>query len=62
MSKLRKITNKEAEKYIPKEELKYAQKLGTYKLENTKRFSERDDSLINIEIAFRKCKRVGVFD
>jgi len=32
-----------------------------FTLEKTKELKKRDDSLVDIEIALRKCKRLGVF-
>jgi hypothetical protein len=62
MIKLKQVTSKEIKKYFSADDVKHVEKYQAYKLEKNKPIGKRDDSLIEIEIAFRKCKRVGVFD
>jgi len=63
MRKLKKATIKDLERIIPKSDWTYIKRDNTFlELDRQKPLIKRDDSLIELEIAFRKCKRVGVFD
>ena len=66
MNKLKKITVKDFEKLnLPNEDFEYLNKnsvTGSFAMKKSVPMEKRDDGLIEIEIAFRKCKRVGVFD
>ena len=65
MSKLKKVTVKDFEKLnLPNEDFKYLSKnsrTGSFVMKKSVPMKKRDDDLIELEIAFRKCKRVGVF-
>lgn len=65
MKKLKQATINELKEFLPADDLKYFetnnQVFESYILNSVKPFEKRDDSLIELEIAFRKCKRVGVF-
>ena len=65
MSKLRKATIDDFRNTVPGEDLKNIDKTyrsSGFALNKKAPLRKRDDSLIELEIAFRKCKRVGVFD
>ncbi|MCK5510389.1 hypothetical protein KAI65_02500 [Candidatus Parcubacteria bacterium] len=65
MNKLKKVTVKDFEKLnLPNEDFKYLSKnsrTGSFVMKKSVPMKKRDDDLIELEIAFRKCKRVGVF-
>ena len=66
MNKLKVATIKDFKSWdIPADDLKNISKnskSARYILASSAPMKKKDDSLIDIEIAFRKCKRVGVFD
>jgi hypothetical protein len=63
MTKLKKITTKELSNKINEFDIGHIkQGQPIFELINSKKMKKREiDSLIEIEIALRKCKRVGVF-
>ena len=62
MKSLNKITLEQVKKFIPDKEA--ADNLKTnepiFEVLNTN-FTLKDDKLLNVEVALRKCKRVGFF-
>ena len=65
MNKLRKATIKDLKNSVPEEDLKYIEQIDPserFILSKSTPYKKQDDSLVELEIAFRKCKRVGVFD
>ena len=65
MNKLKEVTTEELEKYLPENEVHSITKLKEplFVISNVKGIKRKaTDTLIDVEIVMRRCKRVGMFD
>jgi hypothetical protein len=65
MDKLRRATSKDLKNVVPEEDFKQINRMNKsecFVLKKDSPLKKKDEFLIELEIAFRKCKRVGVFD